>query len=49
MKLGARGANGQLGRAVVSERLQRLDEYQAVVITRASETVSGSGRMHGVR
>ncbi len=41
MKIGVSGASGQLGRAVVSELLQRLGGHEVVAITRTPETVSG--------
>jgi NAD(P)H dehydrogenase (quinone) len=41
MKIGVSGASGHLGRAVVSELLQRLDGHEVVAITRTPETVSG--------
>jgi NAD(P)H dehydrogenase (quinone) len=41
MKIGVSGASGHLGRAVVSELLQRPDGHEVVAITRAPETVSG--------
>src|ERR1700741_292445 len=41
MKIGVSGASGQLGRAVVSELLQRADGHEVVAITRTPETVSG--------
>jgi NAD(P)H dehydrogenase (quinone) len=40
MKIGVSGASGHLGRAVVSELLQR-DGHEVVAITRTPETVSG--------
>ena len=40
MKIGVSGASGHLGRAVVSELLQRTDGHQVVAITRTPETVS---------
>src|SRR5258705_10391246 len=42
MKIGVSGASGHLGRAVVSELLQRRDGHEVVAITRTPETVSGS-------
>ena len=41
MKIGVSGASGHLGRAVVSELLQRRDGHEIVAITRAPETLSG--------
>ena len=41
MKIGVSGASGHLGRAVVSELLQRPDGHEVVAITRTPETVSG--------
>jgi uncharacterized protein YbjT (DUF2867 family) len=41
MKIGVSGASGHLGRAVVSELLQRSDGHEIVAITRTPETVSG--------
>ena len=41
MKIGVTGASGHLGRAVVSELLQRPGGHEVVAITRAPETVSG--------
>src|SRR5271167_1836390 len=41
MKIGVSGASGQLGRAVVSELLQRPGGREVVAITRTPETVSG--------
>ena len=41
MKIGVSGASGQLGRAVVSELLQRRGGHELVAITRTPETVSG--------
>jgi NAD(P)H dehydrogenase (quinone) len=41
MKIGVSGASGHLGRAVVSELLQRPDGHEVVTITRTPETVSG--------
>jgi NAD(P)H dehydrogenase (quinone) len=40
MKIGVSGASGHLGRAVVSELLQRADGHELVAITRTPETVS---------
>src|SRR5258708_15943869 len=44
MKIGVSGASGHLGRAVVSELLQRADGHEVVGITRAPETVSGAAQ-----
>src|SRR5260370_23542909 len=41
MKIGVSGASGHLGRAVVSELLQRSGDYEIVAISRTPETVSG--------
>src|SRR5689334_23714645 len=41
MRIGVSGASGHLGRAVVSELLQRPDGHEVVAITRTPETVSG--------
>src|SRR5258708_389272 len=41
MKIGVSGASGHLGRAVVSELLQRRYGHEVVAITRTPETVSG--------
>src|SRR5258705_10258633 len=40
MKIGVSGASGHLGRAVVSELLQRAGGHEVVAITRTPETVS---------
>jgi len=40
MKIGVSGASGHLGKAVVSELLQRADGHEVVAITRTPETVS---------
>jgi len=40
MKIGVSGASGHLGRAVVSELLQRANGHEVVAITRTPETVS---------
>ena len=40
MKIGVSGASGHLGRAVVSELLQRAGGHELVAITRTPETVS---------
>src|SRR5258705_6641391 len=42
MKIGVSGASGHLGRAVVSELLQRAGGHEVLAITRTPETVSGS-------
>src|SRR6202021_2663995 len=44
MKIGVSGASGHLGRAVVSELLQRRSGHEVVAITRTPETVSGSAQ-----
>src|SRR5258706_3810125 len=44
MKIGVSGASGHLGRAVISELLQRTDGHQVVAVTRTPETVSGRAR-----
>jgi NAD(P)H dehydrogenase (quinone) len=41
MKIGVSGASGHLGKAVVSELLQRPDGHEVVAITRTPQTVSG--------
>src|SRR5258708_7462134 len=41
MKIGVSGASGHLGRAVVSELLQRAGGHEGGAITRTPETVSG--------
>src|SRR5271169_2567981 len=41
MKIGVSGASGHLGRAVVSELLQRPDGHEVVAITRTPKTISG--------
>jgi NAD(P)H dehydrogenase (quinone) len=41
MKIGVSGASGHLGRAVVSELLQRPGGHKVASITRTPETVSG--------
>ncbi len=41
MKIGVSGASGHLGRAVISELLQRAGGHEVVAITRTPETVSG--------
>ena len=40
MKIGVSGASGHLGRAVVSELLQRPGGHEVVAITRTPETIS---------
>src|SRR6201988_3199946 len=40
MKIGVSGASGHLGRAVVSELLQRANGHEVVAVTRTPETVS---------
>jgi NAD(P)H dehydrogenase (quinone) len=44
MKIGVSGASGHLGRAVVSELLQRADGHEVFAITRTPETFSGPAR-----
>ena len=41
MRIGVSGASGHLGRAVVSELLQRPGGHEVVAIARTPETVSG--------
>jgi NAD(P)H dehydrogenase (quinone) len=41
MKIGVSGSSGHLGRAVVSELLQRAGGHEVVAISRTPETVSG--------
>jgi NAD(P)H dehydrogenase (quinone) len=41
MKIGVSGASGHLGRAVISELLQRAGGHEVVAITRTPESVSG--------
>ena len=41
MKIGVSGASGHLGRAIISELLQRPGGHEVVAITRTPETVSG--------
>jgi NAD(P)H dehydrogenase (quinone) len=41
MKIGVSGASSHLGKAVVSELLQRADGHEVAAITRTPETVSG--------
>ena len=41
MKIGVSGASGHLGRAVVSELLQRAEGHEVVAISRTPDTVSG--------
>src|ERR1700752_2030906 len=40
MKIGVSGASGHLGRAVVSELLQRANGHEVVAVTRTPESVS---------
>src|SRR5260370_24834045 len=44
MKIGVSGASGHLGRAVVSELLQRSDGHEVVAITRTPKTVSAAAQ-----
>jgi NAD(P)H dehydrogenase (quinone) len=44
MKIGVSGASGHLGRAVVSELLQRPGGHEVVAITRTPETVSAAAQ-----
>jgi NAD(P)H dehydrogenase (quinone) len=44
MKIGVSGASGHLGKAIVSELLQRAGGHEVVAITRTPEAVSGSAR-----
>src|SRR5258705_4607579 len=44
MKIGVSGASGHLGRAVVSELLQRAGGHDVVAITRTPGTVSGAAQ-----
>jgi NAD(P)H dehydrogenase (quinone) len=44
MKIGVSGASGQLGRAVVSELLQRAGGHEIVAISRTPKSVTGSAR-----
>jgi NAD(P)H dehydrogenase (quinone) len=44
MKIGVSGAGGHLGRAVVSELVQRAGGHEVVAITRTPESVSGPTR-----
>jgi NAD(P)H dehydrogenase (quinone) len=44
VKIGVSGASGHLGRAVISELLQRAGGHEVVAITRTPETVSGSAQ-----
>jgi NAD(P)H dehydrogenase (quinone) len=44
MKIGVSGASGHLGKAVVSELLQRPHGYEVVGITRTPENISGAAR-----
>jgi NAD(P)H dehydrogenase (quinone) len=45
MKIGVSGASGHLGRAVVSELLQRANGHEVVAVTRTPE--AGSGPVQG--
>jgi NAD(P)H dehydrogenase (quinone) len=45
MKIGVSGASGQLGKAVISELLQRADGHEVAAITRTPETVSGMAQV----
>jgi hypothetical protein len=45
MKIGVSEASAVFARAQVSERLQRLDGHEAVLITRTPETVSPPGQV----
>ena len=40
MKIGVSGASGHLGRAVVSELLERADGHEIVAISRTPETIN---------
>jgi NAD(P)H dehydrogenase (quinone) len=44
MKIGVSGASGHLGKAVVSELLQRRGGYEVVAITRTPKTLFGSAQ-----
>ena len=44
MKIGVSGASGHLGKAVVSELLQRRGGHEVVAITRTPKTVSEASR-----
>ena len=44
MKIGVSGASGHLGRAVVSELLQRRGNHEIVAITRTPDAVSGAAQ-----
>jgi NAD(P)H dehydrogenase (quinone) len=44
MKIGVSGASGHLGRAVVSELLQRPDGHEVVAITRTPDEDYRRGR-----
>src|SRR3984893_8549849 len=44
MKIGVSGASGHLGRAVVSELLQRAGGHELVAISRSPETVTGAAQ-----
>jgi NAD(P)H dehydrogenase (quinone) len=44
MKIGVSGASGHLGKAVVSELLQRAGGHELVAVSRTPETVSGTAQ-----
>jgi len=44
MKIGVSGASGHLGKAVVSELVQRAGGHEVVAITRTPDAISGSSR-----
>jgi NAD(P)H dehydrogenase (quinone) len=44
MKIGVSGASGHLGKAVVSELLQRAEGHEVIAISRTPDTVSGSAQ-----
>ena len=44
MKIGVSGASGHLGRAVVSELLERADGHEIVAISRTPETINAPPR-----
>jgi NAD(P)H dehydrogenase (quinone) len=44
MKIGVSGASGHLGKAIVSELLQRRGGHEVVAITRTPKTISGSAQ-----
>src|ERR1700733_970663 len=44
MKIGVSGASGHLGKAVVSELLQRADGHEVVAISRTPGTISGGAQ-----